>query len=113
MGLPTVKDAVMYLVKYGIKADIGNPGSVMPHLGGVVVAVNTHKASLTEKTLVGTVCAPQKDGMTACESLASLIATYWCSQGAETRWGEYSFDSKAAMHMMKVYGTWTNTETDT
>ena len=112
MGLPTVKDAVLYLVKHGIKADIGNPGSVMPHLAGTVVAVNTHKASLTEKTLVGTVCGPQKDGMTACESLASLVATHWQSQGAQIHWGDYSFDSKAAMHMMKVYGTWTLSETD-
>lgn len=110
MGLPTLTDTVLYLVKYGIKADIGNPGSVMPHLAGPVVAVNTLESSLTEKTIVATVCAPQKDGLTACETLASLIATYWTSNGAQCHWGDADFDGKAAMHTVKVYGTWTATE---
>lgn len=110
MGLPTVKDAVLYLVKYGISADIGNPGSVMPHLPEPVVAVNTLEASLTSKTLVASVCGPQAQGLTACESLASRIATYWTAQGAECSWGDHSFDSKAAIHIVKVYGTWTTTE---
>ena len=110
MGLPTLTDAVMYLVKYGIKADIGNPGSVMPHLAGTVAAVNTLRSSLTEKTLMATVCSPQKDGLTACETLASLIAIYWTGEGAQCYWGDADFDSKAAMHTMKVYGTWTVTD---
>ena len=112
MGLPTLTDAVMFLVKQGIKADIGNPGSVMPHLAGPVVAVNTHKSTMTEKTIVATVCAPQKDGLTACESLASLIAIHWTGEGANCHWGDADFDGKAAMHTMKVFGTWT-TDTDT
>ena len=94
------------LVMRGLQANVGNPGRVMPHLTRPLVAVNTKEETLTHRTLVAYVCGPQSGGQSACMDVATRVALYWYSIGAECKWGEYSFDGKSAMHVVKVYATW-------
>ena len=111
MGIPSVSEAVRLLTGGGVKANVGNPGQVMPKLVTPLVAVNTHESTLAARTLVAHVCGPQKTGREACEEVALHVANIWTLHGADCKWGSYSFDGKCAMHTVKVYGTWT-TETE-
>ncbi len=106
MGLPSVEHATLQLVLAGIAADIGNPGDVMPHLTRPLVAVNLLDSTLTKRTMVAHICAPQSNGRNTCENLAALVASRWKLLGARCEWGDYRFDSKAAMHIVKVTAVW-------
>lgn len=113
MGLPSVDDAVTYLYKRGLWVNVSNPGNVMPHLNGPVVAVGLHEATMTERTFVAYICGPQNAGRSSCEQMAYRVAQYWTQMNGVCKWGYHSFDSKSAMHTMKVYGTWTEPEEET
>lgn len=106
MGLPTVESVVYDLVMRGFVADVGNPGKIMPHLTRPVIAVNLHGTTLTTRTMIAYICGPKHLGQAACESLATKVAVHWSAAGADVKWGDYSFDGKAAIHITKVYGTW-------
>lgn len=110
MGIPSIEDATLHLVKAGVCADIGNPGGVMPHLTRPLVAVNLLDSTMTERTMIANICAPQSMGRNTCENLAALVAYYWKELGAQCQWGDYQFDNKAAMHIVKVTGVWTQEE---
>lgn len=112
MDLPTVKDAMVYLAMRGIYVNNGNPGQVMPHLYRPLVAVNMKETSATKRTLVACVCGPQDQGRNACEVIAEQVAQHWTAMGGDCKWGEYSFDSKSAMHVVKVYGVWEKTASE-
>lgn len=113
MELPSVDQAVLYLAQRFIPANVGNPGRVMPHLTEPVVAVNQQESTMDSLTLVAYVCGPKSLGQAACGRLASQVAIHWTKMGATCRWGTYSFDGKAAMHIVKVYGTWVRSEEPT
>ena len=110
MELPTVESVVTALAKRNIRTNVGNPGSLMPHLERAVVAVNLKESTMTERTMVAYICGPQHIGHAACENLATRVALFWTADGAKCEWGEYSFDGKSAMHIVKVYGTWSAVE---
>ncbi len=112
MGIQSVKDAALYLSKQGIRADIGNPGSVMPHLAETVVAVNMMESTAESWKAVAHICGPQQSGRTACEDLAAMVAKHWTDQGGQCSWGDYEFDGKAAIHIVKVYATWLTATAD-
>ncbi len=107
MGLPSVAQATYILAKARLPADIGNPGGVMPHLTRPLVAVNLLKSTTTSRTIVAYICAPITHGRNTCENLATLVARNWTEKGAECQWGDYRFDSKAAMHIVQVTAIWT------
>ena len=113
MDLPSVDEAVISLAKMGLPANIGNPGRVMPHLTQPIVAVNLEKTSENSRTMVAYVCGPKHLGQIACGRLATHVALCWMSMGAQCEYGQYSFDGKAAIHIVKVYGTWTASEETT
>lgn len=113
MDLPSVESAVIALVKRGYLANIGNPGKVMPHLKKPLIAVNLDEASFDSRTMVAYVCGPKNMGQVACETVAARVAAVWAAEGAEVRWGYYSFDGKSAMHIAKAYGTWHKVEETT
>lgn len=106
MELPTVDSVVIGLVKRGYWANVGNPGRIMPHLTRPVIAVNLQESTLTSRTMVAYVCGPKSLGQVACENMATQVAVLWSADGADVRWGYYSFDNKGAMHTAKVYATW-------
>lgn len=110
MGLPSVDEAMIALARLGLPANFGNPGRVMPHLKEPIVAVNLEKTSATSRTMVAYVCGPKHLGQIACGQLATQVAMYWEFMGAQCTYGQYSFDGKAAIHIVTVYGTWTATE---
>lgn len=110
MGLPSVEDAVLYLSKRGVWANVSNPGNVMPHLHGPVVAVGLHEATANSRTYVAYICGPQVSGRNSCEKLAARVAGHWATMQGVCKWGSHSFDSKSAMHTIKVYGTWVEPE---
>ena len=106
MGLPSVEEATNYLLHLGLAADIGNPGGVMPHLVRPLVAVNLQEATRESRTIVANVCCPMERGRTTCENVAAVVAICWSARGGKCRWGDYRFDSKAAMHIVKVEAVW-------
>ena len=106
MGLPSVEEAASCLARGGLAADIGNPGGVMPHLTRPLVAVNLLESTVDSCTMIAHVCGPMSQGRNTCENVATLAAEYWAEAGAQCCWGDYSFDSKAAMHIVKLIGVW-------
>lgn len=106
MGKPSLTEAVGYLTEAGLRTDRGYPGGVMPHLTGVVAAVNLRNATNTAVTYVAAICSPQRLGAAACEDAAEKAAMAWAGAGAEYRYGSYDFDGQSAMHILEVLGTW-------
>lgn len=106
MDLPRIEDVVNCLTKRGVYANVGNPGRVMPHLVKPLVAVVVKEAMHRKCTFLAYVCGPQSQGQSACTHVADQVAVYWTDMGATCHWGDYSFDGKCAMHIVKVYGTW-------
>lgn len=80
----------------------------MPHLKKPLIAVNLHEAGFHSRTMVAYVCGPKKMGQVACEVVAARVAAVWAAEGAQVKWGYYSFDGKSAMHIAKTYGTWSD-----
>ncbi len=117
MGLPTVSTVVNQLTPAGIRAARGYPGTLMPQLTDVAVAVNIHKSDRDHVTMVAAVCAPMTMGAYACEDVASKVAGTWRMHGAECYYGNNEFDGQSGIYIISVYGTWgeipTGTATET
>lgn len=108
MGKPSLTEAIGYLTAAGLRADRGYPGTVMPHLTGVAVAVNVGQAANTSVTYQAAVCCPQRLGAAACEDAAQKAVMAWEGAGAEYRYGSYDFDGHSGLHILKVLGTWSD-----
>ena len=106
MGRYTVGNAITVLHVYGIRAQRGYPGNLMPQLSGAVVAVNMHKWEPLKSTLVAEVCAPMTMGVYACEDLAARVAQIWTNNGGVCSYGDHRFEGKSGLYIMKVYGVW-------
>ena len=108
MGKPSLTEVVAYLTEAGLRADRGYPGGVMPHLTGVVAAVNLRQVTNTSVTYVAAVCCPQRLGAAACEDAAAKAVMAWAGAGAEYRYGSYDFDGHSGLHILEVLGTWSD-----
>ena len=106
MGLPSVTKVTSCLAENGVAADLGNPGGVMPHLTRPLVAVNMLEATENSRTFAAYICVPMTLGRVTCENYAVWVASCWSKEGGQCRWGNYRFDSKAAMHIVQVTGVW-------
>lgn len=106
MEIPTLDETVIHLAKAGIYANKGNPGTVMPDVTRPLVAVNYYENTFERQTLEAAVCGPQSEGRQACDRVAEEVARHFADLGGQCKWGDYRFDGKSAMHIVKVYATW-------
>ena len=109
----SVSNAVTLLTDAGIRARRGYPNGLMPQITGAVAAVNVKSVEEKSVTLTATVCGPMSKGAKTCESMAQKVAMAWQAGGASCSYGECKFDSQLALFILKVPGTWTETEPTT
>lgn len=104
--MPSVIQAIRYLTAKGIRADRGYPGTPMPHITGLVVAVNIHKSNPSAVSYSAVVCVPRAMGAAACEDGGAKVAATWTAKGAVCTWGECGFDDIMDVYAITVYGRW-------